>query len=258
MICVISPAKKLDFEQTTATSTATQGHTTPEFLSQSRKLNRILKEYSELDLMELMKISQKIAALNVERNHAWKTPFKPGNARQALFAFRGDVYRGLDADTLKTADINFAQKHLRILSGLYGLLKPLDLMQAYRLEMGSRLSNPKGKTLYDFWGTQLTDKINQELAAQKSSVLVNLASNEYFKSIQPKLLQGELITPVFKEKKGKEFRIVAIHAKKARGLMCRFIVKNRIDQPAAIKDFDLADYRFNARQSNDKNWVFTR
>lgn len=254
MISVISPAKKLDFEQ----PSRYKDFTIPQFLGQSRGLNKLLREYSLLDLMELMHISSNIAQLNIERNHNWKTPFGIKNARQAFFAFRGDVYKSLDADTLKQADLKFAQQHLRILSGLYGILKPLDLIQPYRLEMGTRLENSRGKNLYEFWGSRITDKISEELSKHKSRVLVNLASNEYFKSIIPKQLDGEIITPVFKEKKGKDYRIVAIHAKKARGLMSRFIIKNRLNQPEAMKEFELEGYQYNDQLSDNRHWVFTR
>jgi len=254
MISVISPAKKLDFEHPAGSGE----FSTPALLSDSERLNRLLREYSALDLMELMNISNKIAELNAERNYHWKTPFNSKNAKQAIFAFRGDVYKGLDADTLKPADLKFAQKHLRILSGLYGILRPLDLMQPYRLEMGTRLRSPRGKNLYEFWGTRITDHINGELARQKSRVLVNLASNEYFKAIVPGQLGGEIITPVFKEKKGRDYRVIGIHAKKARGLMSRFIIKGRIDQPEALKEFELEGYHYNEKLSDDSSWVFVR
>jgi len=254
MITVISPAKKLDFD----TPNPKLDVTKPDFLPQSRKLNRILREYPELDLMELMHISKNIAALNVERNNSWKTPFTLSNAKPALLAFKGDVYQGLDAPTLKPADLKFSQKHLRILSGLYGLLRPLDLMQAYRLEMGTKLPNEAGKNLYEFWGDQLTSKINEELASHRIKTLVNLASNEYFKSIKPRLLEGEVITPAFKERKNGDYKMIGIYAKKARGLMSRFMIKNRIDQPEELKSFDLEGYGFNETLSTDTNWVFTR
>lgn len=254
MITVISPAKKLDFDTPTPKLDATK----PDFLPQSRKLNRILREYPELDLMELMHISKNIAALNVERNNSWKTPFTLNNAKPALLAFKGDVYQGLDAPTLKPADLKFSQKHLRILSGLYGILRPLDLMQAYRLEMGTKLPNEAGKNLYEFWGDQLTSKINEELASHRTKTLVNLASNEYFKSIKPRLLEGEVITPAFKERKNGDYKMIGIYAKKARGLMSRFMIKNRIDHPEELKSFDLEGYGFNETLSTDSNWVFTR
>jgi cytoplasmic iron level regulating protein YaaA (DUF328/UPF0246 family) len=254
MITVISPAKKLDFDSPLPTMDVT----TPDFLGQSRKLNKILREYPELDLMELMHISKNIAELNVQRNKQWKTPFTTKNARPALLAFKGDVYQGLDAATMKPADLKFSQKHLRILSGLYGLLRPLDLMQAYRLEMGTKLANASGNNLYEFWGETLTNKLNEELSSQRSKFLINLASNEYFKAVKPRLLDGELITPAFKERKNGTYKMIGIFAKKARGLMSRYMIKNRIDQPEELKSFDLDGYAFNEKLSNDSNWVFTR
>ncbi len=254
MITVISPAKKLDFDSPNPKLDVT----TPDFLTQSRKLNKILREYPEMDLMELQHISKNIAELNVERNNKWKTPFTLKNARPAVLAFKGDVYQGLDAETLKAADLKFGQKHLRILSGLYGLLRPLDLMQAYRLEMGTKLPNDAGNTLYDFWGDRLTDKLNEELASHRAKVLINLASNEYFKSIKARQIAGEVITPAFKERKNGEYRMIGIFAKKARGLMSRFMIKNRIDKAEDLKAFDLDGYGFNDELSTDSNWVFTR
>lgn len=254
MITVISPAKKLDFD----TPPPKLAVTRPEFLSQSRKINKILREYPELDLMELMHISKNIAELNVARNHNWKTPFTSNNAKPAIMAFKGDVYMGLDAPSFKAADFKFCQKHLRILSGLYGILRPLDLMQPYRLEMGTKLKNDAGKNLYEFWGNQLTDKINEELATHRSKTLINLASNEYFKSLKPKLIEGEVITPAFKERKNGDYKMIGIFAKKARGSMSRFMIKNRIDQPDDLKSFDLDGYAYNRKLSTDNNWVFTR
>ena len=173
-------------------------------------------------------------------------------------AFKGDVYLGLDAASLKTADLKFCQQHLRILSGLYGILRPFDLMQAYRLEMGTKLKTNDGNNLYEFWGSRLTDKLNKELAAHRSSVLINLASIEYFKSVKPREIHGEIITPAFKEKKNGDYKMIGIFAKKARGLMSRYMIKNRIDQPEDLKSFDLDSYRYNQKLSTDSNWVFTR
>ncbi len=173
-------------------------------------------------------------------------------------AFKGDVYLGLDAPTLNKNDLKFTQKHLRILSGLYGLLRPLDLMQAYRLEMGTKLQNERGRNLYEFWDTRVTDKLNEELSAHKSQTLINLASNEYFKVVKPKTLDADIITPAFKERKNGEYKMIGIYAKKARGLMSRYIIKNRIDTPEALKDFDLEDYGYNESLSTENNWVFTR
>ena len=254
MITVISPAKKLDLEISAPSLELSK----PDFLGQSRKLNKILREYNELDLMELMHVSKNIASLNVDRNQQWKTPFTEKNATPAILTFKGDVYQGLDASTLNKNDLKFSQKHLRILSGLYGLLRPLDLMQPYRLEMGTKLENDKGKNLYEFWGAQITDAINQELSSHRNKTLVNLASNEYFKSVQPGRLDGEVVTPAFKEKKNGDYKMIGIFAKKARGLMSRYLIKNRIDRAEDLKAFDLEDYRYNEKLSDEHNWVFTR
>ncbi len=254
MLTVISPAKKLDYDTPAEGVAVTQ----PDLLKQSRKLNKILREYSELDIMELMHVSNNIASLNVERNHSWKTPFNEKNAKPAVLAFKGDVYQGLDAESLNKNDMKFTQNHLRILSGLYGVLRPLDLMQAYRLEMGTKLPNDNGKNLYEFWGSTVTDKLNEELSSHKTQTLVNLASNEYFKVVKKKELDGEIITPAFKERKNGDFKMIGIFAKKARGLMTRFMIKNRIDQAEDLKEFDLDGYAFNETLSTDTNWVFTR
>ncbi len=254
MLTVISPAKKLDFD----TSGKPFDTTRPALLPESRKLNKILREYSSPDLMELMHISSNIAELNVERNHQWKTPFTEKNASPAIMAFKGDVYQSLNAETLNKNDLEFGQKYLRILSGLYGILRPMDLMQAYRLEMGTRLQNPRGKNLYDFWGNAITEKLDEELAGHKSRTLVNLASNEYFKVVKPGILNADIITPAFRERRDGDFKIIGILAKKARGLMSRFIIKNRIDNPDDLKGFDLDGYRFNESLSTDRNWAFTR
>lgn len=254
MLTVISPAKKLDFDTCRQAFTATR----PTLLTESRKLNKILREYSSLDLMELMHISSTIAELNVERNHRWKTPFTEKNARPAIMAFNGDVYRSLGAETLDKKELEFGQQHLRILSGLYGILRPMDLMQAYRLEMGTRLRNPRGDSLYDFWGDTVTEKLNEELAGHQSGTLVNLASNEYFKVIKPGILDANIITPAFREHRNNAFKVIGIFAKRARGLMSRFIIKNRIDNPDDLKQFDLEGYRFNESLSTDSNWAFTR
>ena len=254
MLTVISPAKKLDLDA----SGESFDTTTPTLLAEARKLNSILREYSSLDLMELMHISSNIAELNVVRNLEWKTPFTEKNARPAVMAFKGDVYRSLNTETLNRDDLEFAQQHLRILSGLYGVLRPMDLMQAYRLEMGTRLRNPRGDSLYDFWGSIITEKLNGELVNHGSTTLVNLASNEYFKVIKPALLKADIITPVFRERRNGHFKTIGILAKKARGLMSRFIIKNRIDDPHDLKAFDLEDYGFNESLSTGSHWAFTR
>lgn len=254
MIIVVSPAKTLDFESTLPTNQFTQAT----LLEQSQLLINRLKDFSSLDLSELMHISAKIADLNFERNHEWHLPFDQNNARPAMFTFKGDVYSGLDAYTMQPEDIDFAQQHLRMLSGLYGLLKPLDLMQAYRLEMGSKLSTSRGKNLYEFWGTIITDALNNELAQQTNPVLINLASNEYFKSVKVKQLNADVITPIFKDYKNGDYKIISFYAKKARGLMSRYIIDNRLTDPEKIKQFDYEGYQYHPALSIGKQWVFTR
>jgi cytoplasmic iron level regulating protein YaaA (DUF328/UPF0246 family) len=202
-----------------------------------------------------MKLSDKLAALNMARFQTWQKPFNLENAKQALLAFKGDVYTGLDADTLDVAGLDFAQQHLRILSGLYGVLRPLDLMQAYRLEMGTKFANAKGKDLYQFWGSQLRESIESEL---KDGVLINLASNEYFKAVEAKKLKARIITPVFKDWKNGQYKIISFYAKKARGLMSRYIIDHSINDPENIKGFDSEGYRFSPEMSQADEWVFLR
>jgi len=254
MLTVISPAKTLDFES----PTATEAHTQPAHLTQSRKLVRRLRELSAGDLSKLMSVSDDLATLNRDRYKRWKTPFKPENARQALFAFKGDVYIGLDAYSMQAGDLEFAQDHLRILSGLYGLLRPLDLMQPYRLEMGTRLDTDQGSNLYQFWGERITRSLNQELKQSNADTLINLASGEYFKSIKPSLLKADIITPAFREYRDGEYKFIQFFAKKARGLMARYLVDQRIDEPEGLKGFDYEGYRYNASLSSASDWVFTR
>jgi cytoplasmic iron level regulating protein YaaA (DUF328/UPF0246 family) len=254
MLTVISPAKTLDYE----TPLVTDAFTQPTQLTQSRKLIRRLRELGSDDLSRLMKISDNLAELNRQRFRKWKTPFKPDNARQALFAFKGDVYLGLDAYSLDTDSVDYAQQHLRILSGLYGLLRPLDLMQPYRLEMGTRLNTDAGSNLYQFWDERITRALNQELKQAGSKQLINLASNEYFKAVKPKLLKAEIITPTFREYHKGEYRFISFSAKKARGLMSRYLIDQRIDEPEGLKDFNYDGYGYNPALSKDSNWVFTR
>ena len=254
MLTLISPAKTLDYE----TPTITEEFTQPTQLAQSRKLIRRLRELGSDELARMMSISDNLAELNRKRFRQWKTPFKPENARQALFAFKGDVYLGLDAYSLDEAGLDFAQQHLRILSGLYGLLRPLDLMQPYRLEMGTRLSTETGSNLYQFWDDRITRALNQELQQSDSSSLINLASNEYFKVVKPARLKAEVITPTFREWRKGEYRFISFSAKKARGLMSRYMIDQRIDQPEGLKDFDYEGYRFNPKLSSAGDWVFTR
>jgi len=254
MLITISPAKKLDYQ----TPAPTSEHTLPEHLDQAAALITIMRDKDSFEIADLMKLSMKLADLNMQRYQDWHIPFTPDNAKQALFAFSGDVYQGLDANSLQADDIAFAQDHLRILSGLYGLLRPLDFMQPYRLEMGTRLATDRGTNLYQFWGDTITASINKALADQGDDVLINLASNEYFKSIQPSNIQGRIITPVFKELRQGSYRIISFNAKKARGYMSRFIIENRLHQAEDLKHFDQADYRFNAALSSPDSFVFTR
>lgn len=254
MILVISPAKTLDF----STDSPTQHYTQPFFIGEAETLIDQLKKLSPSEVSSLMSISDKLGTLNSNRFIEWTTPFTPSNSKQAILAFKGDVYEGMAANNFTDDDFNWANQHLRILSGLYGLLKPLDLIQAYRLEMGTRFKNQRGKNLYEFWGDLITQHINQELANQTSPTLINLASNEYFKSIKPALLTADVITPVFKDWKNDKYKIISFYAKKARGMMSAYIIKNRLETPSDIKRFDTAGYEFSAEQSNEKEWVFLR
>ncbi len=254
MLIVISPAKTLDFEAPVTTKKATE----PDFLSRSAELIDDIRALSPDGLSKLMGISPKLAELNHRRFMNWKPPFTADNAKQSVLAFKGDVYTGLDAQSLTAKQLTFAQKHLRILSGLYGLLRPLDLMQAYRLEMGVKFANRGGKNLYEFWGHDITDAINLQLKKTKSTQLINLASNEYFKSIKTGDLGAEIITPVFKDLKNGKYKIISFYAKKARGLMTRYIIENALSDVDAIKKFDVEGYRYAARESTAREWVFTR
>ena len=219
---------------------------------------RDLRKFAPHDLSRLMGISDKLGVLNYDRNQSWKPPFTTKNARQAVMAFNGDVYVGLDAYSMNDDDLKFAQDHLRILSGLYGLLRPLDLMQPYRLEMGTKFANSRGKDLYSFWGDTQARLLNQQLKKLGSDVLINLASSEYFKAVDSKTLQAEVITPVFKDYKGGQYKVISFFAKKARGLMSAYIIKNRLTKPAQLKKFNSAGYAFNEAMSSSKEWVFSR
>jgi cytoplasmic iron level regulating protein YaaA (DUF328/UPF0246 family) len=253
MLFVISPAKNLDFETPAVTKAATQ----PRYLDQSKVLIEQLQQFSVQDVASLMQLSDKLAGLNLSRFQSWVTPFNADNAKQAVLAFNGDVYTGLDAVTLDEAGFDFAQKHLRILSGLYGVLKPLDYIQPYRLEMGTKLANREGKDLYEFWGEQLKEslKAEPELA---DNVLINLASNEYFKVVKAKQLGARIINPIFKDAKNGQYKIISFYAKKARGLMSRFIIDHKIREPEHIKTFDTDGYYFSEAQSTADDWVFLR
>lgn len=254
MLTVISPAKTLDFE----TAPTTRRSTRPQFLERAAELVKEARELSPDDLRELMGVSEKIAGLNHRRFMNWSEPFTLDNAKQAILAFKGDVYTGLEAETLSADQLRFAQQHLRILSGLYGLLRPLDLMQPYRLEMGLKFANRGGRNLYEFWGETITSELNRELKKSGSKVLVNLASNEYFRAVQPGALAAEIITPVFKDLKGDKYRIISFYAKKARGQMARFIIDRELDDPAGLKKFRTGGYRYNKTESTARELVFTR
>jgi len=254
MLTIISPAKTLDYES----KLATQRYTQPELLDKSSQLIDIAKKMTPADISSLMGISDKLALLNAERFNDWKPDFTPDNARQAILAFKGDVYTGLQAEDFSEQDFDFAQQHLRMLSGLYGLLRPLDLMRPYRLEMGIRLANPQGSNLYSFWGDLLTEKLNALLAEQGDKVLVNLASDEYFKAVKPAKLQAEIIKPVFLDEKNGKYKVISFYAKKARGLMSRFIIKERLNKADQLQDFNLEGYQFDAARSQGNELVFTR
>lgn len=254
MLIVVSPAKKLDYDTPAKTKTSTM----PDFLEHSQILIDRLREFSAIDIAELMHLSMKLAELNFDRYESWSLPLSTDNAKQAMFAFKGDVYTGLDAESFSASDIKFAQKHFRMLSGLYGLLRPLDLMFPYRLEMGTKLDNDRGKNLYEFWGSIITDAINKQLKASKSEHLINLASNEYFKSVKTKDINATIITPAFKEYKNGEYKMIGIYAKRARGMLSRYIIQNKLTDIEDIKNFSEDGYKFNKKASSGNNWVFTR
>lgn len=254
MLMVISPSKTLDFQS----PTADLPHSEPALLDHSAELIAVLRQKTPAELATLMSISDKLAVLNVGRYQAWARPFTPQNARPALTAFKGDVYEGLDAATLDRAAFDWLQQHLRILSGLYGYLRPLDLMQAYRLEMGIRLANPRGKDLYAFWGERITDGLNQVLAADTPAELVNLASGEYFKSVRTDRIAARIVTPVFQDWKDGNYKVISFHAKRARGLMVRWAVDRRVERADQLKAFDSEDYHYDDTASGPDTWVFRR
>lgn len=252
MKIVISPAKSLDFETKVPTTEFSEGI----FLNEAEKLNGVLKKKSPKKLSELMKISDKLGELNWQRNQDWQLPFSLENARQAVYAFKGDVYIGLDAYSIPSEKINQLQDKLRILSGQYGLLKPLDLMQPYRLEMGTKLKIGRKDNLYQFWDEKLTNALNEELT--DNEVFVNLASNEYFKAVKPKLLKVPVITPVFKDYKNGKLKMISFFAKRARGLMVRYIIDNNIETAEDLKGFNYDGYAFDSNLSSENELVFTR
>ena len=254
MFFVLSPAKNLNEKAPAPVKEFTQ----PDLLAEAEILMRQLRELAPQQIAELMHVSDKIALLNAERNAEWHTPFTPDNAKQAVFMFNGDVYEGIAADILKPEQIQYLQQHVRLLSGLYGVLRPLDLMQPYRLEMGTAFANTRGKNLYEFWGDIITDLLNDTLAQAGSDILVNLASQEYFKSVNTKKLKARLITPVFKDEKNGKYKIISFYAKRARGLMVRYAAEHNITDPEMLKNFDYEGYSFNAAASNESEWVFMR
>jgi len=254
MLFLLSPAKSLDYE----TPLTGQPHTAPLFVKQSKELIDVLRTRSPQHIAELMTLSDKLSALNVARYQAWSSRATPKNARQSALAFDGDVYGGLDAKTLSADDLAWAQDHVCILSGLYGVLRPLDLMQAYRLEMGTRLATPKGKDLYQFWGTQISGYLNTRLRSDISPVVINLASNEYFKAVDTKALKARVVECVFQEGKGGQYKIVSFFAKRARGLMARYATTHRLVQPEQLRAFDLEGYAWAAAESTPARLVFRR
>lgn len=252
MKIIISPAKSLDFESKVPTSL----HSQPQFLEQSEKLNKKLKTLSRKKLSDFMGISDDLAALNYERNQNWKLPFTTENAKQAIFAFTGEVFRGIDVNTLASEKLPVLQDRLRILSGLYGLLKPLDLIQPYRLEMGKKLKVGRTENLYKFWGNTITETLNEELA--EDELFVNLASSEYFKAVNQKVLKVPMITPVFKDFKNGQYKTIMTFAKKARGLMVRYIIDHNITTIEGLKGFNIENYGFSQEMSTETELVFTR
>ena len=254
MLALISPAKTLDYESILPTD----HYTLPRLLNQSQQLIDVARQLSATEIAQLMSVSEKIAQLNVARFHDWQADFNFSNARQAIFAFKGDVYTGLDAYALADQEVEFAQQHLRMLSGLYGLLRPLDLMMPYRLEMGTKLANYVGANLYVFWGDTITNLINADLAETKSEVLVNIASDEYYKSVNEKKINAEIIKPVFLDQKNGKYKVISFYAKKARGLMARYIIENKLEHAEDLKSFNTDGYYFDAESSLKGELVFKR
>ena len=253
MILLLSPAKTLDTDPSKV-----KEFTKPRLLKQSQQLVDVLKQKSIADIQELMSVSEKIANLNVERYQEYKTPFSLKNAKQAVLLFKGDVYQGLDAATFDEVDLNFAQEHVRILSGLYGILRPLDLMQAYRLEMGTRLKNGSYKNLYEFWDKEITTILNKDIKASGNDLVLNLASKEYFKAIQAKLLKGKVVNVHFREERNGKYKVIAFNAKKARGAMANQIVKYKINEVAPLKDLVINDYVYQEEMSEEGELVFVK
>ena len=254
MKIIISPAKKIDNSKNKKNIDFSNSF----FLDKSRELVEILQGFSPTELSKLMGISNNLGLLNADRYINWSLPFNQGNAKQAILTFKGDVYQGIDVDDFDKKDFDFAQKNLRILSGLYGILKPLDLMQSYRLEMGTKLKTDKGNNLYHFWEDSLTEHLTKEIVRDKDTYLVNLASNEYSKALKFKKLEVPIITPIFKDLKNGQLKIISFFAKKARGRMCRFIIKNKLTSSNALREFKADGYAFDEKLSTDSEFVFVR
>ena len=254
MITLLSPSKKLNFKHQDAVSYFTQC----DFIESAQKLVNEAKNLSHEDLKDLMKISDNLAQLNKDRFDEWSQPFNQDNSKQAILAFDGGVYSGLSAHEFSENDLDFAQNHLRILSGLYGILKPLDLIQPYRLEMGINLRNEKGKNLYEFWSSDITKNLNNTLKEQKNPIILNCASNEYFNVIDKNALEGKVLNTIFKEKRNGELKFISFNAKKARGLLAKFVINNGIDSKEGVKEFNLEDYKFDSKISEENFFVFTR
>ena len=254
MLALISPAKTLDYES----ALPTDQHTLPRLLEHSQQLIDVSRKLSASEIASLMSVSEKIAQLNVARFREWQPEFNFSNARQAIFAFKGDVYTGLDAYDLTLQDLEFAQTHLRMLSGLYGLLRPLDLMMPYRLEMGTKLANARGHNLYEFWGDKITQLVNDDLEEANSDLLVNLASDEYYKSVKESKVKAKIIKPVFLDQKNGKYKVISFYAKKARGLMARYIIQNQLNRVEDLKSFNIDGYYFDAVSSIQGELVFKR
>ena len=254
MLFLLSPAKSLDYD------TPAEGvpHTLPQFVSQSAELIEVLKHKTPAQISQLMDLSDNLAALNVARYEAWRPKFSQKNSKQAVLAFNGDVYEGLDAKSLKLKDLEWAQDHVCILSGLYGMLRPLDWMQPYRLEMGTALANSRGQNLYHFWGDGIAQHLNKQLATHKTPVVINLASQEYFKAVDRKVLNARVIECVFEDYKGGKYKVISFFAKRARGLLARYAIEKKIQNPEKLKDFKVEGYAYVASESDDNRLVFRR
>jgi len=254
MIILMNSSKTLDFQQKARISK----HTIPELKKDADLLVQVLRQLSTADFSKLLKTSEKLTKLNLERYAGWQTQVNESNARQALLAFKGDIYSGMAVDDYKIKDFNFAQKHVRILSGLYGILRPLDLIQPYRLEMATKLATARGKNMYEFWGAKINEILKALLKQEKSDTLVNLCSMEYFKAVKSDRLDAKVITPAFREFRDGAFRFITLYAKKARGMMCNYIIRNQLKEANDLKSFDGAGYQFNKGISSDEEWIFTR